>query len=352
MHILLVCTARGVPLYGRSGASAHLRGLAGAMVRAGHRVTAIVANLGTPAAHAPLPIDVRTLPVPRWRRRRRSREGQETRHAASLMAQAPAGVDLVWHRHALHDGAVPDWCRRHHVPRWLELNAPLTLERDLLDPLGARARARRAEAASVRRADRVFAVSRWLLPWARALGAERVHWLPNGTSLPAHDPSRRRRVRTALGLEGLVLGHVGSCRPWHRVERMPALLDALPGATGLLVGDGPVKPQHPRLRQLGFRADPRDIADAVSAMDVGLVLGGLPWVHPLKHVDYRSQGTPVLSVPVGDTPSLAETSEGRVLPWSASWPSEAAALATKPRRHEHRSWDDVLRDAFRAGLSG
>lgn len=268
------------------------------------------------------------------------------------MALAPSGVDLVWHRHALHDGAVDDWCRRHRVPRWLELNAPLTLERDLLDPLGARARAHRAEVDSVRGADRVFAVSHWLLPWARALGAERVHWLPNGTALPPHDPGRRRRARAALGLEGLVLGHVGSCRPWHRLERMTHLLDALPHATGLLVGDGPARPQHPRLRQLGFRSDPDEVADAVAAMDVGLVLGGLPWVHPLKHIDYRSQGTPVLTVPVGDAPHLAETLGGTVRPWGPRWPVDASTLAQAARRPQRRSWDDVLDDAFRAALSG
>jgi len=268
------------------------------------------------------------------------------------MALAPSGVDLVWHRHALHDGAVDHWCRRHRVPRWLELNAPLTLERDLLDPLGARARAHRTEVDSVRGADRVFAVSHWLLPWARALGAERVHWLPNGTALPPHDPSRRRRARAALGLEGLVLGHVGSCRPWHRLERLTRLLDALPRATGLLVGDGPARPHHPRLHQLGFRSAPAEVADAVAAMDVGLVLGGLPWVHPLKHVDYRSQGTPVLSVPVGDARQLAETLGGTVKRWGPRWAGDASALAQAPRRPQRRSWDDVLDDAFRAGLSG
>ncbi len=343
MHVLLVCAARGVPLYGPSGASAHLRGVAGALLRRGHRLTVLVATLGDPSGHPTLAAPVRSLPERSWPRRRRARERAEEEHAAALMALAPDDVDLVWHRHALHDGAIRRWCEARGVPRWLEVNAPLALERALLDPLAMPRRARREEHRSLVRADRVLVVSRWLQTWARALGARDVQWLPNGSALGT---GRRERTRRRLDLHGPVLGFIGSGRPWHRVDRLPALLDALPEATGLLVGDGPVRPTHPRLRQLPFAADP---ADVVATMDVGLVLGGLPWVCPMKVFDYCSQGVPVVAVPVGDTPHLPGLVE-HVLPWGSGWPKATRRALAAPRTVVHRGWDDVVAEAF--GVSG
>jgi len=257
MHILLVCTARGIPLYGPSGASAHLRGLTWALAARGHRVTIVVGTAGPLRGHPPVPAEVRTLPTPTWPPQRRRRERAEEQHAAALMKLAPEGVDLIWHRHALHDRAVAEWAVRRGVPRWLEVNAPLTLERQLLDPLSRPARAHRMEARSVRTADRVFVVSRWLRPWAEALGARRVQWLPNGTHLPPPPKVRRPNAQHP------VIGFMGSCRPWHRPERLCSLLDALPEATACLVGEGPAMPSHPRLHRVGFVSQPQRLAHAL-----------------------------------------------------------------------------------------
>jgi len=259
-------------------------------------------------------------------------------HAQRLMAQAPTQVDLVWHRHALHDEAVGAWCRRHGLPRWLEVNAPLTLERALLDPLGRPRRAYRAEVRSVRTADRVWVVSRWLEPWARAHGATAVHWLPNGSALQPPPPPRAKNPAP-------VIGFVGSGRPWHRLDRLAPLLDALPEARAWVVGAQ--APAHPQLRHVPFAPDP---SSAVAQMDVGVVLGGLPWVCPMKVFDYRSQGVPVVAVPVGDTPHLAARMDGiEVVPWGDAWPEAVRAAARRTRTRTTRSWDDVVAEAFATG---
>jgi glycosyltransferase involved in cell wall biosynthesis len=113
----------------------------------------------------------------------------------------------------------------------------------------------------------------------------------------------RDGTRRALGLDGeFVVGFLGSMKPWHGVERLPALLDAIPDAVGLVVGDGPVRITHPRIVHAG-QVDEARVADLVAAMDVGLAPYGAdapPWFCPLKILAYRAQGTPVVAADIGD----------------------------------------------------
>ena len=87
-------------------------------------------------------------------------------------------------------------------------------------------------------------------------------------------------------------------------------------------------------------------------MDVGVVLGGLPWVCPLKMLDYRSQGVPVVAVPVGDTPALADHLGGHVVPWGDAWPDAVRRALQATPRVAHRSWEDVVEEAFDAPQEG
>jgi hypothetical protein len=280
------------------------------------------------------------VPPPVWPRRRAAREAAERRFSRTLMDAAPADVDLVWERHSAPCDGPMRWCRERGIPRWLEVNAPVCLERALTDPLGAPRWANRIEGDSVRSADRCLVVSRWLVPWADALGAKEVLHLPNGTD--ARPIARQNRP------ENPVLAFFGSCQPWHRLDRLPALLEAVPHATALVVGDGPAPPpRHPRIAHVG----PGNAASMVH-VDVGLVLGGHPWVNPLKIADYRAIGLPVVSVPVGDA-ALAIGEGGTVVPWGPLFPQAVRDwIGASPRAHV-RSWDDVVADAFQSaqGLS-
>jgi hypothetical protein len=81
-------------------------------------------------------------------------------------------------------------------------------------------------------------------------------------------------------------------------------------------------------------------------MDVGVVLGGLPWVCPLKLFDYRALGLPVVSVPVGDTPHLADAMNVQVLAWGEEWPDAVRAAWHRDRTPSVRRWSDVVAEAF------
>ena len=156
-------------------------------------------------------------------------------------------------------------------------------------------------------ADRIVTVSSWLAEWAVAQGCrpERVRYVPNGTSLQASP--HRDETRERLGLKGLVVGFVGGLRPWHGTAFFEPLLEALPEATLLIVGQGPCPPPpHSRLLHLPW-APPEQLADLIAAMDVALApyeTDTAPWFGPLKIADYQSQGVPIIASEYGDIPSL------------------------------------------------
>lgn len=338
---VVVCADPGVPALGPSGASAHLRGVATALrapivcVHATDR-RGIGGDVGVPVHGVGL------AGWPRWAPRQGLREVRTARRCAErTLDLAPA---LVWERHSLYSDA--GW-KVHAATgaRWiLEVNAPLAQERRRYGGLPDPAFAEMWERDVLLAAPDIVAVSAWLVDWLRSLGCRNVRHLPNGV---APHRGRRAETRARLGLDGrAVIGFVGSMRPWHGVEQLPAILDALPEAVGLLVGEG--GPTHPRLMRLGQRSE-AEVADVIAAMDVGLAPYGAdapPWFCPLKVLAYRAQGTPVVASDLGDTRLLVGDG-GTALPAGSSvaaWADAIAAWAGRRAEPWVRSWDDVVRE--------
>jgi glycosyltransferase involved in cell wall biosynthesis len=341
-RVLVLCTARGIPIDGPSGASAHLRGVARALADVGHTVR-VAAPLRHDARgeHDRLELPVTTLAPRRWPRW--LREQGETRDSRALAQAASAfHPDWIWERHTLLGDGGLRLAAALGVPRIVELNAPLALERP---GIRWRRRARRIERADLIAADRVIAVSSWLADWARTLGVapDAIRHVPNGTALVR--AGDRAGTRRRLGLTGLVLGFVGTHKPWHGLVRLPAILDAVPEATALVVGGGPTPvPVHPRIHAIGW-SPPESLADLVAAMDVGLVpypADAPPWFCPLKVFDYWAQGVPVVGADHGDLRSLADVVAGHD---PNSWARAIREAAGLPRQRRIRSWTQVVDEA-------
>ena len=107
-------------------------------------------------------------------------------------------------------------------------------------------------------------------------------------------------------------------------------------------------PTHPRIRPIGRLEGPA-LNDLLAAADVGLCTNApdrMPWVCPLKILDYRAAGLPVISTAAGCAERLGATV---VHPWQPAVVAEHVRTAARqPRLVEHRSWDDVVAQSLDA----
>ncbi|MFZ5478203.1 MAG: glycosyltransferase [Myxococcota bacterium] len=341
MSRLLLSAAPGIPLRGPSGSSAHLRGIAGALKPA---AVVCARELDHRGDHGSVDVPVVSVGVPGWPSWLAAFREYTEVWTARRVARAAMRLDptLVWERHALFSDAGWKVHAATGCPFILEVNAPLVQERLRYETVRRRAWAEAWERDVLLAAPRVLAVSAWLADWLRSLGCRDVRHVPNGVAPAAGD---REATRRALGLDGkFVLGFLGSMKPWHGVERVPALLDAVPDAVALLVGDGPFHVEHARAIRVGQVEEAR-VPHLVAAMDVGLAPyapDAPPWFCPLKILAYRAQGTPVVATDVGDC---------RLLVGDAGTVGEDlvdAVNAWRGRRCEPwvRSWDDVVAEGL------
>ncbi len=363
--------AAGIPACGPSGASAHARGISAGLAALGHDVELFAAaERDARGFHEAPAVPWTATGVASWPKAPRAiahlREWRTARGVArAALAASRRGppVDLLLERHALYSDAGA-WLQRRGLPWVLEVDAPLALERKRYDGGLVPSTAARWEHRTLRAAPHIVAVSAWLRDWlVSEHGCEphRVQHLPNGTAGLAGDRARGRAM-VELGEEAWVLGFVGAFRAWHGLELLPRLLDALPEARLLLVGAGRAGEEalwrplaaHPRVVMAGRRSQ-AELAHLVAAMDLGLApyaADAPPWFCPLKVLDYRAQGTPVLASDIGDCRHLVGEA-GSVVAAGDLDAMVAAAEAWRGRRcaPSVRGWDVVARELVEGAAS-
>lgn len=306
MNVLYICGDRGIPVLGNKGASVHVRSLTSAMQRLGHRVTLAARRWdeGNPAPG-----------VARVERLRREPSDAVDQLELLIRDERP---DVVIERYSLQSGPGRVASRRCGVPLTLEVNAPLAQEatrhRGLVDPA-----AETRERETLEAAERIHVVSSALLRYVRSVAPEvRAAWIPNGASV---DELRAASAAAPANLSGrLVVGFVGSMKPWHGVGR---LLEAFARvrrryrqAALVLVGAGP---EDAQLIERASRNDLRGgvvwmgqvpharVPSLIGTFDVA-VAPYLPdeefYFNPLKVVEYLAAGKPVIYSDQGDLRAL------------------------------------------------
>jgi glycosyltransferase involved in cell wall biosynthesis len=185
-----------------------------------------------------------------------------------------------------------------------------------------------------RRADGIIAVStaiRQGLVKEFGVPPSRVTYVPNAV-VPLADPAVRRALPARSGLNP-VIGRVSRLAPEKGVDvflRAAArVAECVPGATFVVVGDGPLRDDlvgladelsiADRVHFLGQRADARAV---IAGLDV-LVVSSITDGSPLVALEAMAAGTPIVASACGGIPDQIRCGvDGLLVP-----PGDAGALA-------------------------
>jgi glycosyltransferase involved in cell wall biosynthesis len=404
MKILYLCADGGIPVLGQKGASIHVREMIAAFARAGHQVILAAQVLNKTPWERPALVDATVIHVKpssnaaaavgalkefHEKIGRESSLASEMRRVlfnkeleTDLKKRFESGApDFIYERGSLFGTAGITLARELNVPLLLELNAPLAIEQSAYRANGLGDLAAEAEKWTVRNADAVLSVSEPLRKHVIALGAEsgRVHVVPNGIDPGVFQPGA---PEPAVGArwqlnDGPVLGFVGGLRPWHGVERLPALLSTLSRRHKHLrmaiVGDGPLRSDLERefkARKLEERvvmtgAVPHEqIPSLIRHFTVALApypkLNHDFYFSPLKLFEYMGCGIPVVASNCGQIAQLIRNRKTGLLCTAGNGAALAAAcdLLLKDAKlrvrigqaaaklvHTHYTWDHNARRA-------
>jgi glycosyltransferase involved in cell wall biosynthesis len=358
MRILYLSPDLGVPVLGRKGASVHVRGLVGALTRAGHRVVLAAPLLNKSPWEEPAELAAQLLHLPLGAEATEIvlavKAFEETVGAESSLPgelrrilhdqQSAVALkrrfehhppDFIYERASLYATAGVKLARELGVPLLLELNAPLAEEQATYRATGLGDLAARAERWALTRADALLAVSAALREYATSLGVDpaRVHVMPNGVDPVEFQPGlpdRSVRARWDLG-DGPVLGYVGGLRPWHGVGALPALLERLverfEGLRLVVAGDGPLRLELERAiartglaRTAVFTGSiPHEQVPAlIRSFDLALApydrFERPFYFSPLKLFEYMACGVPVVAADLGQIAEIVDDDSGLVYP--------------------------------------
>ncbi|MEB6334490.1 glycosyltransferase family 4 protein [Serratia rhizosphaerae] len=304
MRIAYVCADPGIALFGTKGASVHVQEVIRALRRAGHQVNVLCLRRGdaAPADLADLPVEV--FPLPPGAQTPRERE-EAVWHAGRRMADAIAvqRPERVIERYSLFSADVMLTASELGIPCALEVNAPLLEEQRKYRCLIYHDRALATLQAAARAASVVVAVSSAVADWVlRHAPAARVLMLPNGVNTERIVPQPRRDAA-----EPLIIGFVGTLKPWHGVEVLlqAAAQAGRPAWRLCVVGDGP---QAESLRSLAARlalqveftgaVTPESIPALLQRMDIAVApytAEAEPYFSPLKVFEYAAAGLPIVA---------------------------------------------------------
>jgi glycosyltransferase involved in cell wall biosynthesis len=223
--------------------------------------------------------------------------------------------DILYDRYITFNYSAVAAARHYGLPIFLEVNAPLALERDKEpdETLYFKTLAYALEKKICCDATKTVVVSTPLKDYLTSIGvpAQTIKVLPNGVNTATFFPKKKSSQllhKLNLSQNDIVTGFVGFLRPWHGLE---LLLDAFkivtndfPGCNLLLVGDGPIRES---IENTIARLDLKEqvtitgriphsrVSDYVALFDIAVTPKATFYASPMKIIEYMAQKKPVIA---------------------------------------------------------
>lgn len=315
MRILYICGDQGIPVFGRKGASTHMREMIAAFRRQGHEVCLASPDLGGDRRREE-EFELVQLPSPRSKLL-----GKDGRYLSANFAARKVLLDaattfkptVIYERSALYFTAGHWLMERTGLPRILEVNTLLAEE--LAHRLHYPSLAAKFERKVILKAPAIASISNYM---ARELEEQlgRPRHTTRAFSMavdpdrfkPTNDAADRRRQR-GWDDTHIVLGFVGSMNEYHKPSWFTDLAEKIlrRGETNLrflVVGGSPKKIDRERNRLLKWvdegivhytgSVPQGELNGWLTMMDAVLVPGASPQSTPTKIFEAAAVGTPLL----------------------------------------------------------
>ncbi len=328
MKIAYITADNGIPVFGKKGASIHIRELVNALDLLGHQTTVLTVRRGS--FFAPLKAEVITMEADHsssqgenlskeenaLARERRSLQSSITIGEDLSVLHSESRFDLIYERYSLWSTAGVRVARKLGIPCLVEVNSPLLEEQQKYRALHLSTEAEAVEAEVFKEADALLAVSAQVKSYVISKGAipERTFVIQNGVDVKRFHPA----VEPAYleGVDGkFVLGFVGSLKDWHGIDILLKAFRILqkrsPDYHLLIVGDGPLRTwieDYAREHQLKKKmtitgwVSYDQLPNLIQRMDV--TVAPYPFLEdfyfsPLKLFEYMAAGKPVIASRIG-----------------------------------------------------
>ena len=222
--------------------------------------------------------------------------------------------DLIYDRYITFNAGTILAARKRGIPVYLEVNAPLALERsgEKDERLVFRKTAARMESWICSNANRTIVVSTPLKDYLESIGVPpyRCVVMPNGVDPVKFAPRQKQAaLLQKLGVResSFVVGFTGVLRAWHGIDllltAMSGLIKSGADACLVIVGDGPYRVTIEEIAaKLGLsdavfitgRVAHEQVADLVSLFDVAVSPRATFYASPMKVVEYMALGKAVV----------------------------------------------------------
>lgn len=364
MKICYLCADLGISLYKYNGSSSYVRGLVRALTEAGHEVSVIAptaernGDLGVPVIPIPAPevfaavtseTSIRTETNGKAGDQNKARLFLSLRHLWQNVAveqvlreilpvQRP---DLLYERYSPFSVAGGVVAKRLGVPHILHVNSPLAWE-------GARYRQQALQEAAETLEQKAFTTASLIVTTCKELRdmlvadgvpTSKIAVVPCGvdtTIFTPHGPKYHLEHS-----EKIVIGFVGSLKPWHGIEVLVEAFKQLvvdPRFHLLVVGDGPLftvlqslAQEFPQQVTLVGAVPQAEVAPYIRAIDIAVA--PYPqlerfYFSPLKVLEYLATGRAVVASGIGQLTELVRDGvTGLLVP-----PGDVQALVAACRR--------------------